>query len=167
MDGGEISVRDALPGDAAALELVHADVARYYSRAAPHYFRAAVLSGITGERTADRPSDDDMTLRLVAEVNGEIVGALAARLLQSADGQERPDAQPAERRLRIEYLATAAGSRRGGIGTRLVEAAEAWGRQAGATIVETTTFQDSPLSVPFWEDRMGYEELALTLEKRL
>ena len=86
-----------------------------------------------------------------------------------------PDEQPdreraadiAAPRLRIEYLATAAAWRRRGIGTRLVQAAEAWGRTFGATVAETTTFQGSPLSVPFWEDRMGYEELSINLRKRL
>ena len=97
IEGGEISVREALPGDTEALEVVHADVAQYYDQGAPHL--------------ADRPS--------------------------AAEGQA----------------------------LRLV--AEEWGRRAGATVAETTTFQSSPLSVPFWEDRMGYEELATSLEKRL
>jgi GNAT superfamily N-acetyltransferase len=166
MDGVEISVREALPGDAEALELVHADVAQYYGRTAPHYFRVAVLGDAAAEADSEPSSTEGPTLRLVAEVDGEIVGALAARLMASENG-ERTGASPAERRLRIDYLATAPDRRRAGIGTRLVQAAEDWGRRAGATIAETTTFQGSPLSVPFWEDRMGYEELALTLEKRL
>ena len=57
--------------------------------------------------------------------------------------------------LRIEYLAVAATRRRQGVGTRFVEAAEAWGRAAGATISETTTYHGSPLSVPFWGERMS------------
>jgi len=158
-----ISVRDARPGDADALERLHADVARYYTEPVPHYFRVAVLNG-DGEQAATPPTSD--TLRLVAEVGGEVVGALAARLL-APEGLAPAGGEPAEKRLRIDYLATAADRRRGGIGTRLVQAAETWGRASGATVAETTTFQDSPLSVPFWEDRMGYEELSMTLKKRL
>ena len=141
----EISVRDALPADADGLARVHADVARYYDERGPHYFDA-------GE------------LRLVAEVQGEVVGALAARVLEpvAADGRGEE-----EKTLRIDYLATAAECRRAGIGTRLVEAAESWGRGVGATISETTAFRGSALSIPFWEDRMGYEELPMTLVKRL
>jgi GNAT superfamily N-acetyltransferase len=141
----EISVRDALPGDAEGLARVHADVARYYDERGPHYF-------------------DEGELRLVAEVQGEVVGALAARLLEpvAADGRGEE-----ETRLRIDYLATAAERRRSGIGTRLVQAAESWGRGVGATIAETTAFRGSALSIPFWEDRMGYEELPMTLVKRL
>jgi GNAT superfamily N-acetyltransferase len=141
----EISVRDALPGDAEGLARVHADVARYYDERGPHYF-------------------DCGELRLVAEVEGEVVGALAARLLEPVGADGRGEE---ETRLRIDYLATAAECRRAGIGTRLVEAAESWGRGVGATIAETTAFRGSALSIPFWEDRMGYEELPMTLVKRL
>ena len=141
----EICVRDALPADAVGLARVHADVARYYAERGSHYF-------------------DEGELRLVAEVEGEVVGALSARLLEpvAADGRGEE-----EMRLRIDYLATAAERRRAGIGTRLVQAAESWGRGVGATIAETTAFRGSALSIPFWEDRMGYEELPMTLVKRL
>jgi GNAT superfamily N-acetyltransferase len=143
----EISVREAQPADAEALARVHADVARYYDERGPHYF-------------------DEGQLRLVAEVEGEVVGALTARLLEpvTVGGDATGDE---EKRLRIDYLATAAASRRAGIGTRLVQAAESWGRRVGATIAETTAFRGSALSIPFWEDRMGYEELPMSLEKRL
>ena len=91
---------------------------------------------------------------------------MTARLLEpvTVGGDATGDA---EKRLRIDYLATAAASRRAGIGTQLVEAAESWGRRVGATIAETTAFRGSALSIPFWEDRMGYEELPTTLVKRL
>jgi len=143
----EISVREAQPADADALARLHADVARYYDERGPHYF-------------------DEGQLRLVAEVEGEVVGALTARLLEpvTVGGDATGDA---EKRLRIDYLATAAASRRAGIGTRLVQAAESWGRGVGATIAETTAFRGSALSIPFWEDRMGYEELPMSLVKRL
>ena len=143
----EISVREAQAADAEALARVHADVARYYDERGPHYF-------------------DEGQLRLVAEVEGEVVGALTARLLEpvTVGGDATGDE---EKRLRIDYLATAAASRRAGIGTRLVQAAESWGRRVGATIAETTAFRGSALSIPFWEDRMGYEELPMSLEKRL
>jgi GNAT superfamily N-acetyltransferase len=167
MDGEAINVRAAVPGDAEALELVHADVARYYAQAAPHYFKVAVLSGGGTDHT-DVSSEEDAKLRLVAERDGEIVGALAARLIAPVQrGRHAAEGELGEIRLRIDYLATAAGRRRTGIGTRLVRAAEAWGRESGATIAETITSQDSPLSVPFWEDRMGYEETPTSLERRL
>jgi GNAT superfamily N-acetyltransferase len=161
-----ISVREARPGDGEALERVHADVARYYTERVPHYFRVAVLNGSGAGDGPDVAAAGVQTLCLVAEVKGEVVAALAARLL-TPEGEAPAAGERQETRLRIDYLATAAERRRSGIGTRLVQAAETWGREAGATIAETTTFQDGPLSVPFWEERMGYEEVSTTLEKRL
>jgi GNAT superfamily N-acetyltransferase len=146
----EISVRDARPGDAEGLARVHADVVRYYDQVGPSYF-------------------DEGQLRLVAEIEGEVVGALTARLLKPPGAERRvdPGEDGGETRLRIDYLATAATRRRSGIGTRLVQAAERWGRGGGATIADTTAFRGNALSIPFWEDRMGYEEQPLGLEKRL
>ena len=95
-----------------------------------------------------------------------MVGALTARLLEPVAEGDNGRGE-AEKRLRIDYLATAAERRRAGIGSRLVQAAESWGRKVGATIAETTAFRGSALSIPFWEDRMGYEELLTSLEKRL
>jgi GNAT superfamily N-acetyltransferase len=141
----EIRVRDARPADAEGLARVHADVARYYAEQGPRYF-------------------DGGELMLVAEIDGEVVGALAARLVQPASAD---DPSESETRLRIDYLATAPERRRSGIGTRLVQTAERWGRGGGATIAETTAFRGSALSIPFWEDRMGYEEQPMSLEKRL
>lgn len=143
----EISVREVQPTDAEALARVHADVARYYDERGTHYF-------------------DEGELRLVAEIEGEVVGALTARVLEpvTAGGEATGEG---EKRLLIDYLATAAASRRAGIGTRLVQAAESWGRKVGATVAETTAFRGSALSIPFWEDRMGYEEQPMSLEKRL
>ena len=70
-------------------------------------------------------------------------------------------------RLRIEYLATAAAHRRAGVGTALVEAAEAWGREQGATVAELTTYHRSPLAMPFWTERAGYAERSVNLRKEL
>ena len=57
--------------------------------------------------------------------------------------------------------------RRSGVGTRLAEAAEAWGRERGAGIAETWTYGASPLSLPFWSQRMGYEPRSVQLRKSL
>jgi GNAT superfamily N-acetyltransferase len=164
---GIILVRPARPDDGEALSRIHAEVARYYVGLAPKHFQLPEFSGGQKLDGAARSTQGE-TLRLVAEADGEVVGALAARLLRPDHGatpRTPPDAT--EVRLRIDYLATTAARRRQGIGTLLVEAAEEWGRQAGATIAETTACDKSPLSVPFWEERMGYDDRSVRLRKPL
>jgi GNAT superfamily N-acetyltransferase len=93
---------------------------------------------------------DSATLHLVPEAERQVVGAVVARLLPPEAAAKREiTPELGATSLRIEYLAVAAASRRQGVGARLVEAAEAWGRAAGATIAETTTYHGSPLSVSF------------------
>jgi GNAT superfamily N-acetyltransferase len=70
-------------------------------------------------------------------------------------------------RLFINFVGTADAYRRQGAGTKLVEAAEEWGRRRGAVVSLCDTFIDSPLSVPFWERRMGYQRRAIIFRKRL
>jgi GNAT superfamily N-acetyltransferase len=165
---GVILVRQARPDDGDALSRIHAEVARYYVGLAPKYFQLPELRGFGQEFDGVSQSTEGRALRLVAEADGEVVGALAARLLRPDQEATRKITSDAEAlHLRIDYLATTAARRRQGVGTLLVEAAEAWGRQAGATIAETSACDNSPLSVPFWEDRMGYDDRSVGPRKPL
>jgi hypothetical protein len=47
--------------------------------------------------------------------------------------------------------------RRGGAGTELMRAVEAWGIERGAAEAFVISYAHSPTSVPFYEQRMGYE----------
>jgi GNAT superfamily N-acetyltransferase len=67
----------------------------------------------------------------------------------------------------ISFVGTADAYKRTGVATQLVEAAEAWGRSKGATVAICDTYIHSPLSVPFWERRMGYARRALVFRKVL
>jgi hypothetical protein len=49
----------------------------------------------------------------------------------------------------------------------LLKAAEAWGHARGAQVTRLDTFAHSPVSVPFYEDRMGYQRRAIIFQKRL
>jgi GNAT superfamily N-acetyltransferase len=164
---GEITVREARPGDGAGIVRCHRDSARYYVELAPDIFREPDEGGQLEFAEPKGATSDDF-LELVAEVDGEIAGHLEARLeppLDSARYQIVSDV--GEPRLFINALATAEPFRRRGVATVLVGTAEEWGRARGATIVFLDTWIGSPSSIPFWEERMGYERRSIIFCKRL
>jgi len=161
-------IRRAQAGDGEALARIHADMAAHYAELAPDRFRRPDLDGSAAILDADVAAEDDAALDLVAEVDGAVVGTLYARLIEPAEHARYAYAPDVEaRRVRIEYLATLTEHRRAGAGTALVEAAEAWGRERGATVAETTAYHRGGISMPFWTVRAGYEERTMNLRKPL
>ncbi len=71
------------------------------------------------------------------------------------------------RRVHVEVLGTANAFQRQGLATQLVEAVETWAREQGARIVSAGTYLESPVAIPFWEERMGYRRRSVILAKRL
>ena len=162
-----ITVRRATADDADALVRIHGDMGDHYAELDRELFQGPELENYAPV-LAREITDDPHVLQLVAEIDGQVVGALDAEL--------RPPHEEARHaftrdlyapRLRIDYLATAATHRRTGVGTALVEAAEAWGRDHGAKVSELTTYQDSPLAMPFWTRRAGYSQRSVNLRKEL
>jgi GNAT superfamily N-acetyltransferase len=70
-------------------------------------------------------------------------------------------------RLVVDSLVVDRDHWRGGAGTALLEAAEAWGRAQGAQVVRLDTYAYSPVSVSFYEDHMGYGRRSIVFQKRL
>src|SRR4051812_17675764 len=140
-------IRRARPDDAEALARIHADMAAHYAELDPERFRRPALDGYPEVIAADLGDGLD----LVAEAGGEVIAWLFARLIEPPEHARYAYPRDVEaRRLRIEYLATLREHRRTGAGTALVEAAEAWGRERGATVAETTTYHRGGISMPFW-----------------
>jgi GNAT superfamily N-acetyltransferase len=104
----------------------------------------------------------------VAELDGQVVGDVSARLERPADDAERQLLRDLGRtRLSVDALGVLAAYRRRGVGAQLMAAAEGWGRDRGAVRSVLITYHASPLSVPFYEQRMGYERQSIVFEKRL
>jgi GNAT superfamily N-acetyltransferase len=163
----ETTVRDARPGDGDAIAPLSRDSAAYYRELAPDDFRYPDEEGQAAWLDSFLPADGEREIALVAEVEDDVVGYLEARLeepLDSARYQTNPEL--AERRLFINALLTARSHWRRGVGSALVEAAEAWGRERGATVSLMDTYADSPVSVPFWRGR-GYRTRGVIMHKRL
>ena len=165
----DVLVRSFREGDGLGVSRISVDNGAYYARIAPDHFKQPDAEGFADfiERDAEW-RDAPANLALVAEVNGEVAGYLEASIqppLETARWQAQRDL--ADARLFINYVGTADAYKRMGVATRLVEAAENWGRSQGAVAAICDTYIDSPVSVPFWEERMGYSRRAIIFRKPL
>jgi len=163
----EIVVRPARHGDGEAIASLSRDSADYYCDLAPSAFRHPDENEHAAWLDSFLPIEGDDAIGLIAELGGEVVGYIESRLeepLKSARYQTDPTL--GERRLFINALLTARTCWRRGVGSALVEAAEAWGRERGAVLAVMDTYAKSPVSVPFWQGR-GYRTHAVIMRKRL
>jgi GNAT superfamily N-acetyltransferase len=163
-----MEVRHARRGDGPGIASVHRENAAYYVDLAPALFRLPDKSGLD-EFLEPGPDDNTSTsLYIVAVDNGEIIGSLYAVLLtpdETARFQSPSDMT--EVRLFIHAVGVRQNRWRRGVATALVEAAEAWGRERNATVSLCDTWRESPVSLPFWEQRMGYQIRSVRLRKPL
>jgi GNAT superfamily N-acetyltransferase len=165
----EVQIRGFRTGDGVGIARMIRENGAYHARLAPDYFKEPAERGLVDfvENDSDwRESPENLCL--VAEIDGEVAGCIEATIqppLDSAQWQSQRDLSFP--RLFIGFVQTADRFKRSGVATSLVEAAEQWGREQGAAVAICDTYIDSPLSVPFWEKRMGYERRAVILRKRL
>ena len=163
------TIREARADDAAGIVRLGQENSAYYVKLAPEHFRVPDEEGLVAFIENDREwREGKDTLALVAEDEGAIAGYLEASL-QRPDETARLQAQRdlSQIRLLINYVGTADEHKRQGVATKLVQAAEEWGRERGAVVALCDTFIHSPMSVPFWEQRMAYERRAIIFRKRL
>ena len=165
----DVIVREYHDGDAAGIVQISRENGSYYAQLAPDHFKVPDEDGFVELIEGDGAwRDAPENLALVAEASGAVAGYLEASVLppmETARWQAQRDI--ASPRLAIGFVGTVDAYKRKGIATRLVEAAEAWGRSKGAVVAVCDTFIDSPLSIPFWEQRMGYQRRAVILRKPL
>jgi GNAT superfamily N-acetyltransferase len=165
----DIIVRTPLTGDGEGLARCWVDAAAYYVKLNPELFQMPDTDGLVqGCEDWLLNADGETTYSLVAEKKGNVVGFVSATV-------HRPNEQAAHQfvrdvgltRLVIDALVVQEAYWRHGIGRRLMNAAEEWGRARGAVIALLDTYSGSPVSVPFYEQRMGYKCRALHFRKTL
>jgi GNAT superfamily N-acetyltransferase len=162
-------VRPARPVDAADLARNWIDVARHYAELDGDAFQVPPVDGLAGwfEELLGRPRSED-AVWLVAEVDGRVVGDVSARLERPTEDAERQLLRDLGRvRLYVDALGVEEAYRRRGVGARLMGAVEEWGRAKGAVRAVLTTYHASPVSVPFYEQGMGYRRRSIVYEKKL
>lgn len=162
-------VRPAQPSDAADLARNWIDAAKHYAELDTDAFQVPAADGLVAwfEELLQRPRSED-AVWLVAEVDGRVMGDVAARLERPTEDAARQLLRDLGRvRLYVDALGVEQAYRRRGVGARLTHAVEEWGRDKGAVRSLLTTYHASPLSVPFYEQGMGYERRSIIFEKRL
>jgi GNAT superfamily N-acetyltransferase len=162
-------VRPARAGDATDLARNWIDAARHYAELDADAFRIPAVGGLVGwfEELLRRPRSEH-AVWLVAEVDGRVVGSVSAHLEHPTEDAERQLLRDLGRvRLYVDALGVEEAYRRRGVGARLMGAVEEWGRAKGAVRAALTTYHSSPLSVPFYEQGMGYQRRSIVFEKRL
>ena len=162
-------VRPARTSDAVDLARNWIEVAHHYVALDPEAAQVPSTDGLIEffEELLGRPRSED-SVWLAAEIDGQVIGDISAHLERPAKDAERQVMRNlGEIRVYVDSLGVAEAYRREGVGMRLMQAIEQWGRDRGAVRVMLDTHARSPLSVPFYEQRMGYRRRSIVFEKRL
>jgi GNAT superfamily N-acetyltransferase len=164
-----ILIRVPRAGDGDGLARSWIDAGSYYAQLDPDLFQVPAVDGLAAAlETWVLNTTAEVTLVRVAEHNRAVVGFIHATIqppLPTAAHQFVRDV--ALTRVMIDALIVQQAYWRHGIGTQLLMAAEAWGRSQKAVIALLDTYSESPISIPFYEQRMGYRRRAVHLRKSL
>ncbi|ACU75398.1 GCN5-related N-acetyltransferase [Catenulispora acidiphila DSM 44928] len=166
----DVVIREVRPGDGAACAALWRDAGEFFAGINPHTFRVPSNEGLAewfeqGHATYGGRRD---MLTLLAEVDGIVVGSISATLLEPIETAERQvQSDFSRQRLHIDSLDVLTAHRRGGVGTALMKAAEAWGRSHGAEVIILETELNNPLSMAFYEKRMGMTPEVVTLRREI
>ena len=164
-----IAIREARAGDGAGCARAWSDAGRYITTIDPAIGQIPEPAGLVEWfEAACAGARAPGELWLVAERDGEIAGFVQAVMEPPAANLHwQLQRDLASTRLIIEALAVVEEHRRGGVGTELMNAMEDAGRSRGAAVATLDTNLRSFLSVPFYEDRMGYKRQAVIFRKQL
>ena len=131
MDEASISVRSAGSEDSDAIARIFIESAEYHARLDPGRYSVPAVEMISARYREGRqhPAEaNGESITFVAELSNEIVGFVDARLEQSPDPMHRNIVY-----CHVAEIAVSSRHKKHGIGGQLLQAAENWGRQQGAT----------------------------------
>lgn len=158
----DVRVRPAEAADEAQLQRLYAEFHAFHVRGVPdrllipseapdpEVFAAAVREIIENEGSTI----------LVAQRNDQVIGLAEVYVRQDEPTQYRPG----RRHGHLQSLAIAESGRRHGVGTLLLEAAEAWAAEWGATELQTDLWEFDAGPLEFYT-KAGYATIRRTLVK--
>jgi GNAT superfamily N-acetyltransferase len=164
---GGWKIRPARQGDGAGIASFHLAGGNEYLELDPTRFRIPDEDGLAEWLNGDLGTSGGSWICFVAEEDGRIVGQVEAKLLQPMESA-RYQVVTALGRVRgeVNSLGVLRSHRRRGIGRALMQQAERWLADRGATVIELDTLATSPESVPFYE-AIGYEPRSIIFERKL
>jgi GNAT superfamily N-acetyltransferase len=154
-------IRKASERDTRAIARIYVTAAREAVEREPDHFRVPTME------EASRlflPQDSADAAVLVAEVEGRVAGFVQVLL-------RRPPEHPSMLKPRllgyVRELGVSEDARGTGLGSQLLEAAEAWACLAGAQAMMVDTGARSLQAQRFYRARMGYRDIGVMLIKPL
>lgn len=156
-------IRAATVEDVQALTDVYLSSARHHAALDPGLYhvpdRAAVASHLIEALSAEEP---ERALRLVAEVDGIVAGSADVAIRSPG-----PESMLRPERAAAVGVAVLDDWRGQGIGSRLMEAAEGWAREHGASLVLLDASVANLEARRFYEERHGYRLRGVLLSKEI
>jgi ribosomal protein S18 acetylase RimI-like enzyme len=165
VSGVAITVRRAGSEDADGIARTFLESAEYHARLDPERYSAPEVETISARYREGRqqtPHGGGDGITLVAELSGEIVGFIDARLEQSLDAMH-----PEMIYCHIAEIASSRLYQNQGIGGRLLRAVGDWGRGQGAEFASLEYHAANTRASLFYQQRMGYRPASITAIKRL
>lgn len=160
-----VMVRPAVFNDADGIARIFLESGQYHARMDPERYSPPAIETIsTCYRNELQDFSDRVAARItfVAEFGSEIVGFIDARLEQSLDLMHRELTY-----CHVAEIAVSSRHQKQGIGSRLLSAAEDWGRRRGAQFASLEYHIANQRAADFYERSIGYSPAATIAIKRL
>jgi ribosomal protein S18 acetylase RimI-like enzyme len=166
----DVLIRTVRRGDGVACARLWRELGELFATMNPHTFQVPAAEGLAEwfEEVNAIYLDKDDKVALVAEADGVLVGSVSAALHEPVPSAQRQlQTDLGRRRLHVDSLGVASSHRRDGVGSALMQAVEDWGRARGAEVILLETEANNPMSVPFYENRMGFTAENLVFRKEI
>lgn len=157
-----ITIRPAVPGDAAGITELYRQSARHHVSLDPEFYREPAESDVTAHYSTRFRQSGDREASFVAVEDSRVMGVVELKFLSS----------PREGSMIAPVAAVDVGisvredSRGAGMGQRLMAAAEDWALARGADFAVLNMSARNEDALAFYR-RLGYEISGLFLRKRL
>jgi GNAT superfamily N-acetyltransferase len=160
-----ITIRPAHSEDADGITRTYMESAEHHARLDPERYCIPSADAIAARYREGRqhpPQAGEEGITLIAELDHEIVGFVDVQLYRSPDPMHREMLY-----CHVVEIAVRGRHQSQGIGKRLLQAAEDWGRQQGAELSLLEYNAANTRAGEFYQRRMGYRIASITALKRL